>query len=116
MALTPQIRSTQAGAAAVTASATTLRTTQATVRAIYNFPTEFMRSTQAGVKAVVSSTIDVRTTSALVRAVVKGLVDNPKLISWYFTLDGHDFWVLRLGTSRKKIGRASCRERVSQYV
>src|SRR3546814_56384 len=103
MALTPQIRSTQAGAAAVTASATTLRTTQATVRAIYNFPTEFMRSTQAGVKAVVSSTIDVRTTSALVRAVVKGLVDNPKLISWYFILDGHDFWVLRLGTSRKTL-------------
>jgi hypothetical protein len=38
-----------------------------------------------------------RVPQADVLAYVRGRIQNPKLRAWTFTLDGHDFYVLRLG-------------------
>lgn len=103
MALTPQVRSTQAGVMAATLADGQIRTTQVRVFASINFPAEQIRTTQVGVMAPVKYSTQLRTTQARVMAVVRGVVDNPKLISWYFTLDNHEFWVLKLGTDDKTL-------------
>ena len=115
MALTPEVRATQGGTLAATFSTsgservtqggvlapvfsvTTERVTQGGVLAIFNYPSISERATQGGVLAPVFSVTTERVTQAGVLAVVRGRVQNPKLRAWTFTLDGHDFYVLRLG-------------------
>lgn len=43
------------------------------------------------------------TTQVSGMVVIRGKIDNPKLIAWAFTLDGHDYYVLRLGTDEKTL-------------
>lgn len=71
---------------------------------IYNKPTANIRVTY-GAENIVYRRIaqNMPTTQAQVLAVVRGTVDNPKLASWAFTLDGHDIWVLKLGTDMKTL-------------
>ena len=99
MALTPEVRVTQGRVYSLTEGAT-LRLTQARVYASINFPTEELRTTQARVYASTKSGMDLRVTQARVYAAVRGRMDNPRLRAWTFTLDGHDFYVLRLGDTR----------------
>lgn len=75
-----------------------LRTSQALVRALIQFPTEQNRVSQALVRSVDKPVPPaLRVTQALVRTVVKGRTEDPHVRVWTFTLDGHDFYVLRLG-------------------
>jgi hypothetical protein len=95
MALTPFIRTTQARVLSVE-SGTDLRVTMGRVYSIINYPTPFVRLTQGRVIAITAGT-KLRVTQARVMAVVRGRVADPRVHAWTFTLDGHDFYVLRLG-------------------
>jgi len=56
-----------------------------------------LRVTQAFAVAPVRYDLDVRATQAFVLAIVKRRTYDPTVRAWTFTLDGHDFYVLRLG-------------------
>lgn len=73
------------------------RVTSFSALAAINFPSPFERVSYAPVLATVKGDITVRVTNAAVLVAVRGRVSNPKLRAWTFTLDGHDFYVLRLG-------------------
>ncbi len=81
-----------------------------------NFPTAGIRATEYPALVVASSTsgMDMRTSTAYTLAAAKGIealrvseavvlvaargrIANPTVRAWTFTLDGHDFYVLRLG-------------------
>lgn len=74
-----------------------IRITQSQTLAVYNFPTPALRATQAEIKYAVKASLDLRVTQTQVLAAVLGRTDNRRLRAWTFTLDGHDFYVLRLG-------------------
>lgn len=64
---------------------------------LVNFPTPQIKANQ--LRSIVAfrenSTIQVNQLRALV--VARGRTDQPHLVAWTFTLDGHDFYALRLG-------------------
>lgn len=79
------------------ADPTALRGIQAQVIAVYAVPAEYQRINQAQVSAVVTADVKMRVQQAQVIAVVKGRTEDRKVRAWTFTLDGHDFYVLRAG-------------------
>lgn len=97
MALTPQIRATQAGILVAETADNDLRVTQAHTLTAINFPTEQLRTTQAGVVVAAKYNNDIRVSQVRTLVAIRGRVDNSKLRAWTFSLDGHDFYVLRLG-------------------
>lgn len=98
MALTPEIRSPQGGVLGVVrATAPDINVPQGGVLAIYNIPAEFINATSAGFMVTFRQTSVIDVAQAGVLAVVRGRVANPRLRAWTFSLDGHDFYVLRLG-------------------
>lgn len=80
-----------------TVAASAARLTAADVLVALNFPSPFTRASWAAGLVTVKSGMDLRVTEAVVLVAVRGRTDNPKLRAWTFTLDGHDFYVLRLG-------------------
>lgn len=116
MVATPETRATLAPTLATTSSENRVRASKVDVFAAVNFPTAGIRATEypALVPATSTSGMDMRTSGANVLVVEKGIeairttdaamlvavrgrVANPRLRAWTFTLDGHDFYVLRLG-------------------
>ena len=93
---TPELRITQVGVLAAV-EGNDLRTTQLAVLTAINFPTEQLRATQVGIMAAVTSDMKIRVTQVRVLAAVRGRIANSRLRAWTFSLDGHDFYVLRLG-------------------
>lgn len=81
MALTPEVRGSQA-----------------VVLAAGIFPTPQMRASQASTLAAVATGGDMRAFQAVVLVAARGRVSDPRVRAWTFTLDGHDYYVLRLGT------------------
>jgi hypothetical protein len=71
---------------------------QARVLALANKPTPNLKVSQARVLAPSKELADVEVSQARVFAVAKGRVAYPHIRAWTFTLDGHDYYVLRLGT------------------
>jgi hypothetical protein len=82
-----------------------------------NFPTASLRTSEApalvaakGIEAIRTSGMTalaavkgieaVRTSNAAVLVAARGRIQNPRVRAWTFTLDGHDFYVLRLGNSK----------------
>jgi hypothetical protein len=66
--------------------------------AVINFPTASMELSQARslvTLGIGGTTIEISQARTL--GVVRGRIGNPKLRVWTFSLDGHDFYVLRLG-------------------
>jgi hypothetical protein len=99
MVATPETRVTTADAlVALRASAVVTRVTTADALVALNFPSPFVRTTFADGLITVKSTMSLRVTNAAVLVAVRGRTANPKLRAWTFSLDGHDFYVLRLGT------------------
>jgi hypothetical protein len=105
MALTPEIQAPQAGVIATFDQASQqLRVTQAFPLAVYNVPAEEVRVTYGDAHVVYDrDSQQMRITSGQVLAVVRGRIDNPKLRAWAYTLDGHDYYVLKLGTTGKTL-------------
>lgn len=67
------------------------------------FPAEQLRTSQLaayawGAEEESSGLSELRSHQIAVYAWVKGYVEQPHVRAWTFSLDGHDFYVLRLGT------------------
>lgn len=104
MALTPTIFASQFDVAAVfeiAASASAeVRATQFDVLTIFNFPAEQVDVSQLDAIAIderQGDTAMLQVSQFDTLAIVRGAVDDPAVRAWTFTLDGHDFYVLKLG-------------------
>ena len=98
MALTPQVRVTQADVMATSNfSAQNVNVSSATLLGAINFPTPFVRVYDGDVQVTAKSIVDVRVQNLHLMAAGLGRVGQPTIRAWTFTLDGHDFYVLRLG-------------------
>lgn len=102
MALTPEVRSSQAGAFALTGgdgvAAPSVQVSQASVMALGIFPTEELRVSSAGALLLVDEHAkDVNVTQATTMVLALGRIKDPNVRAWTFTLDGHDFYVLTVG-------------------
>lgn len=75
------------------------RVSQARVRSVFNYPADALRVSQVFLRSFDEPTPMLRSSQMRVRAIIKGRVDEPRIRAWTFTLDGHDFYVLRLGSS-----------------
>lgn len=99
MAITPTILSPQGRALTVT-RAVTPGVNVPTARAItvYNYPTPNMKLSAFEAEVVFRRTTAGMNISQYRSLVVcSGRVANPRVRAWTFTMDGHDFYVLRLG-------------------
>lgn len=99
MALTPTISVSQGGsliaARAVTAD---VKLTMAGALSVYNFPAERLDISQAGTVVTTSRfSTNLRISQAGALVVARGRIDSPKIRVWPFTLDEHDYYVVRLG-------------------
>lgn len=105
MAATPEVRAPQAGIQAVTRQAARdVRVPQSATLAVYNIPADRIDASNSLVMIPytrISQSLRVEQARAV--AVVSGRIDTPKLQAWYYTLDGHDMYVLRLGTYGKTL-------------
>ncbi len=117
MVATPETRVTDADTLVATGGpAGNVRLTAFDALVAINFPTAGIRATEYQLEVAAKSTsgmpirttgVDalvalkgieaLRTSEAAILVAARGRVENPKLRAWTFTLDGHDFYVLRLG-------------------
>lgn len=67
------------------------------VRTVFNYPADGARVSQTAIRTLGEFGPRARVSQLVVRALVRGHVENPRIRAWTFTLDGHDFYVLRLG-------------------
>lgn len=95
--VTSQVRVTSSDLQVMASGGGQNQVTQAATFALYNFPTPQLRVTAAEIKYAVTADLNVEVTQAAALVAVKGRVENRRLRAWGFTLDGHDFYVLRLG-------------------
>lgn len=73
------------------------RVSQFPVRTVLNYPSDGARISSIMMRALGESGPVARVSQLVVRAIVRGHVENPRIRAWTFTLDGHDFYVIRLG-------------------
>lgn len=100
MALTPEIRVSQANVFSITSGETpSIEISQAHVYVLANFPTEEIHASQIFVTPITAgATPSLEVSQAYITVICRGRVENPRIRAWTFTLDGHDFYVLHLGT------------------
>ncbi len=105
MAITPNIQAPEASVLVVMRqSAQAERVPEGQVLAAYNVPADTVAGTQGLMMIPYRRTSQsLKATQAHVAAVVRGRIDNPKLRAWTYTLDGHDYYVLKLGTQGKTL-------------
>jgi len=77
-----------------------LRVAETAVFATYAIPTKALQVTQATEFVVYQRKSNMNVTQAALLAVVRGRIYNPTLRAWTFDLDGHEFYVLNLGTGK----------------
>jgi hypothetical protein len=99
MVATPEERVTSAGALVADMPSGDERVTGAYVLTAINYPAPLESVTWAGELVTVKSAIPLRVTEAVVLVAVRGRTRNPNVRAWTFTLDGHDYYVLALGTT-----------------
>lgn len=99
MALTPTIQSSQDFVFAITDGATpSIEVGQTYVLALANFPTEEVDSSQSFLTVLTADgTPSVELAQSYIVVLARGRVDDPKVRVWTYTMDGHDYYVLRLG-------------------
>lgn len=99
MALTPTTINSQDGAYIVVEAFTPeLLMAISGALTIMNFPAPFIYGSDVG--AIVTTNFlaqNMQVSQVGAMVVVSGRIDNAKIRAWTFTLDGHDFYVLRLG-------------------
>ncbi len=64
---------------------------------LYNFPTNSITSTQSRVQPAYHAPGTVEATQLRSIVVCRGRTAQPNIVAWTFTLDGHNFYALRLG-------------------
>lgn len=67
------------------------------VISVFNFPAETIEMSQLQVNAVTTESGTTDVSQLQVVAVVRGRVTNRRVRAWEFSLDGHHYYVLRLG-------------------
>lgn len=98
MALTPQILAPQARTlVTVRMSTNAVQAPQARTLVAYGVPAETIDSSHAGISVTVRQMAQINVSEVRVLAAVRGRVSDPRVRAWTFTLDGHDFYVLKLG-------------------
>lgn len=98
MAITPDIQATQSGVFSVFRATTPdLTAFQAQLMTVYNIPSKHMQASNALVMISFRQPSKIKATSAAIMAVVSGRIANPNIRVFTVTLDGHDFYVIRLG-------------------
>lgn len=70
---------------------------QFAVMAAATYPAEFAYISQFSVSAATEFDINVDVSQLGILVAARGRITDPKVRAWTFTLDGHDFYVLRLG-------------------
>lgn len=91
------VKATQGFSLVAVSSPVDLNVTQAYSLVAVKYPAEFIHSSHVFVNASVRHDMDVRITQLFALVAVKGRVADPRVRAWTFTLDNHDFYVLRLG-------------------
>jgi hypothetical protein len=74
-----------------------LRATQFQALVAYNIPADGVAAAQSQFIVAFRQQADISVTQAQILVAYRGRPSNPKLRAWTFSLDGHDFYVLRLG-------------------
>jgi hypothetical protein len=97
MVATAEVRASNARIALLGSTSNELRVSQAFVRTIFNFPSAGVRTSAGYITAMLGTSNQIRTSAAYLTILVRGRVAHPEVRAWTFTLDGHDFYVLRLG-------------------
>jgi hypothetical protein len=83
--------------ALVAGAAPAIRLPSARSIVVYNIPTVELDVSQFYVNVVGKAANDIAVSQFRAMAITLGRVANPAVRAWTFTLDGHDFYVLRLG-------------------
>jgi len=101
MPATPSVDVSQSFVTSVTdGGSPEIQTSMAFTNVVGSFPTERFDVAQASVTAVTDGPdTALEVSQSFVIVVAKGKVDDPTVRAWTFTLDGHDFYVLRLGNT-----------------
>lgn len=97
MALSPEIRASQLDVSTIIESGDGLLASQLDASVIFNIPSLQIDASQLDMVTVRMLTSAMEVSMLDVIAIFKGRVDDPSVRCWTFTLDGHDFYVLRLG-------------------
>ncbi len=102
MALTPTIYSSQFDALTIAGilDAQEIHTSQFDALTIFNFPAEQIETSQFDTVVTMErqgATAMMEVSQFDCIAILRGVVDDPTVRAWTFTLDGHDFYVLKLG-------------------
>ncbi len=98
MATTPSIEASEARVFTIfDATTPTISLSEARLFALINFPTVEEQASQVRVFAPILQRTDIEVSEARVFAIVRGRIENRRLRAWAYSLDGHDFYVLRLG-------------------
>jgi len=103
MALTPELWASQATTDAAAEFGGVIDTSQAFVFAAAAFPTEFIQASQSLVSVLAEPIRPIDVSQAHVFAAVLGKPLNRQFRCWAFSLDGHDFYVLRVGENETLI-------------
>lgn len=80
-----------------------INASQANTLVAYNVPADNINATYGGAFAAITKIADINVTQAHVLALVRGSISNPTLRVWTFDLDGHEFYVLRLGNGKSLV-------------
>jgi hypothetical protein len=94
---TPFIENTQGSVRSLNETGGTQFVSQTAARSLINFPSPFIETSQVISRVLPDRAIDIELSQGLVRAIVRGLVSDPRVRAWTFTLDGHDFYVIKAG-------------------
>ena len=97
MAITPFIRSSQGVTMAPVLGTNELGLSQAVTLAAYTFPTKLVQASQSRNMVMANKLSAVQSSQAFALALVLPGLKNRRSRAWGFSLDGHDFYVLRLG-------------------
>jgi len=74
-----------------------LTASQVGVVAVFQYPADSGTAAQAGMVVLAESGPDMSVSQLQAIVVYRGRVYDPRIRAWTFTLDGHDYYVLRLG-------------------
>lgn len=91
------IEVSQARTLSVSETTSDIEVTQLRVGVVYNIPTDNINISQLRVSSVVEPSTLIHVVQLRVLAVVRGRIENRKLRAWGCSIDGHNFYVLRLG-------------------
>lgn len=71
---------------------------------VFNKPASAINAVYAGATTVYNNIArNINVSQAVFFVVARGRIANPNLIAWSYTLDGHDFYILKLGSTGKTL-------------